>query len=94
MGAEFCLLTESKSNTPEDKLLAFFGGVIDECKYESGHGGYSGTFAEAPGLIVTDKVFSDSSEAEDWLGDNAKKWEPALAVSCGDNWMIGAVCSS
>jgi len=48
---------------------------IEDCAYESGHGGYTGTMAEATGVIVmTDKVFKTEAEASsylegDWIED-------------------------
>lgn len=80
--------TESDAVQEADK-------VIDACLYESGHGGFSGTFAECTGVTVRKDVhFSDQYEAEEWLDNNAEKWGDAIIVKLNDGYCMGANCSS
>ena len=70
---------------------------ISDCKYESGHGGYTGTFAEAHGVELTNKCFDSRDDAYWWLEDHAQKWGPALGVKVntkdGAVYLFGALCS-
>ena len=69
--------------------------------WESGHGGYSGTFAEARGALtyVEDQAPMGYNQAYEHLDNTAQKWEPGLAAPFTnedgkEQWMVLAVCSS
>lgn len=71
---------------------------IEDCKYQYGHGGYSGTLAEARGVQMVNKTFLDENSAYEWLEDNAEKWGPAVGVTIKTEsgkpiYMFGAICS-
>lgn len=68
----------------EQELKRSFAGTVDDAKYDHGHIGYSGTFAEARGLIVKANVFKSVDEAEEWIQNNHRKHDPLLAVRVGD----------
>jgi hypothetical protein len=82
---------------------------IQDCQYESGHGGYSGTFAEARGVFNSGKTVENREDARryldgyqyaagEWVDGRAAKWGPAVIVRVepDDNkacWVVGANCS-
>lgn len=70
---------------------------ISDCQWEYGHGGYSGTFAEATGVIFTDRTFTHRENAYDYLIEKAEKWGPAVGVLVDDEeeayYLFGAWCS-
>ena len=96
MGACFQMFSckaDNTSNAVEQCL-----GYIENCKWNYGHGGYSGTMAECRGAYMVNKTFGDFHEAEDWLLENADKWGPAIGVQVtntekGDYYLFGAICS-
>lgn len=97
MGA--CFQAVSFKTTDVKEAISRCHDYIDECKYDYGHAGYTGTFAECPGAVMTSMVFTNVRDAEDWLDENAEKWEPALGVTVKvpdeePFIMFGAVCSS
>ena len=69
--------------------------LVESCRYEHGHGGYSGTFAESPGVTFVDREFVSFQEAEEYIMKNAQKWENSLAVRIRDTdtWVIGGLFS-
>ena len=77
-------------------LRAHYENIVAECLHEYGHGGYTGTFAESPDLSIGDFDASDEAEAEQYILDNARKWENTLAVRIGDTdtWILGGIFSS
>jgi len=101
MGACFNIATTKEKPTQE-----WYDELIRQAEYECGHAGnYTGSFAEAIGTLgfPTTETFASFQDAEEWLGDHAEKWEPALAVPFKDvsedgtngiHWAIGAWCSS
>tara|TARA_Y100000310_G_scaffold329472_1_gene399393 strand:+ start:108 stop:413 length:306 start_codon:yes stop_codon:yes gene_type:complete len=85
------------------ELPAKFEAIVKECQYESGHGGYSGTFAEKAGrsIIRLYASFASIEEARDYIQEHNDKWGPAMAASVPDGkdppsqvWYIGGWCSS
>lgn len=95
MGAEF-VCEKVKAREPV-QLESIHDGLVSQAQYDYGHAGYTGSFAESPGLtIITSIEFDDEQTAEDYIYDNAKKWENALAVRIkGTNdWLIGGCFSS
>lgn len=79
----------------KDEVKAKFAEIQERDRYENGHS-YSGGFGMAHGLVFDrlNRVHTEQ-EAYDWLCDNTSKWGPAVAIRLdGDQWMIGAWCSS
>lgn len=91
MGANYNF-TVLKATTPA-KAKKEALDLIEDCKYEFGHGGYSGTFAECTGVEMSDKKFQTLKEADAWLDENAQKWGPLVVVKAGKQYCAGAVCS-
>jgi hypothetical protein len=78
MGAEFDYF---RTKTSDRKLLLKeYESLVDDSRYENGHGGYTGTFAESPGLTVRGEVFTNEDDAEEFLLNKARKWDDTLAV--------------
>jgi hypothetical protein len=90
MGA--CFNTMTAKGTPQEVRKAF-EQKQEQDRYENGHV-YSGGLGMAPGLTFTNKTFDDTRDAYEWLADHAQKWDNALAVKIGDEYLIGAWCSS
>lgn len=95
MGAEFQVMTVNSTNRV--KIKKQFKSAQETDLYDNGHF-YSGGFGMAPGLEFNDsKTFETYDEAEQWLLDNAQKWENAIAVPVKDGkkiiYAIGAWCS-
>jgi hypothetical protein len=70
-------------------LEATFGELRSQALYEHGHGGYSGTIAEKPGVELRSSKTFTYDEAEDFanrdMDDNDHdKWGPAWAVRVDD----------
>jgi hypothetical protein len=81
-----------------DEAATEFRAIVQQCQWESGHGGYSGTFAEKhEGVAFRDRTFEFVEDARKELEEDAEKWGPALAVKVKDGrgaWFVGAWCSS
>lgn len=68
--------------------------TIQRAAWEHGHGGYTGSFAEAHGIDVDAHTPADAAAAEEWLDENAEKWGPAVLVrDAAGVWYMGANCS-
>ena len=95
MGAEFNF---DKLNAKNDAdAIIEVQGMIEHAKYDSGHGGYTGTLAEADGAVIKtpDEPIKDESDAEEWLDNHAPKWGPALIIKdAAGEYYSGACCSS
>lgn len=99
MGAQFIVMT-----TEDDPVKAFIAQKAQD-EYDYGHAGYTGTFAEVPGVTIvrepgsnSPKTFPTAQAAEQYCEEHAEKWEPALAVRFKDydgneRWMIAAFSS-
>lgn len=91
-----------KADVPPKALVKEHDEMIERCKHEYGHGGYSGTFAECSGLEVREECFTDVKEAFDWIAEHHEKWSPSLAVKVINDdpespvalWAIGGWMSS
>jgi hypothetical protein len=94
MGCEFNF--EILHATNDADALQEVSAMIDQAKYEYGHSGYSGTFAEARGCEINKSViFEGITDAEDWLDEHAEKWGPAIIVlTQSGKYCVGANCSS
>ena len=96
MGAEYSQFT---ARCEKREITRVFAEYVEECQYEQGHGGYTGSMAETDGCSMTDQEFINEHDAEEWLMDNAQKWGPALIVQVTlkdqePYWLFGAWCSS
>lgn len=91
MGAEFNF-KKLKAATQAEALKEGHQ-LIDQARYESGHGGYTGTWAECTDVEFRDDEV-DPVEVESWLDANAEKWGPMLIVKAGESYYAGAICSS
>ena len=95
MGCRFNSGAVLKSAYSKQELFYYLEDIIEDAEHDSGHGGYTGTFAEAEGIDFRPrKKFETIQDAEDWLDRNAPKWGPIVVVSAGDHWVYGANCSS
>ena len=77
MGALFDCTTFPVKNT---NLEEEFYAAVKNAQYEHGHGGYSGTLAEANRFVVKGMLFDNRSEAIDWIYDHHEKYKPCIAV--------------
>jgi len=96
MGANFQTMKSKTADRAEARKE--FEAAQDQDRYENGHS-YSGGFGMASGLEFNDEPsFMNEDDAEEWLNDNAKKWDDALAIQVNDGnrtyWLIGAWCAS
>lgn len=102
MGAEDVTLTVKGGNQTHVKRKV--AKACEEAQYESGHGGYTGTWAEWNGRVsFHDKIFQSKCEAYNYLfGDSERgvceKWDDAIAVQFRNeagqlNWLVGAIVS-
>ena len=98
MGANFQSTVFPKT-VAVDGLQAFGAAVIDTAKYDHGHGGYSGSFAEARGVEVRARLtpFASVREADAYLMNEAEKWGPLVVVPFlaeGEvRWIAGLWCA-
>lgn len=79
----------------ERELKAEYQALVETCLYDHGHSGYTGTIAESPGLDIL-KIELTTDEAENYIFENAKKWENSLAIKIIDKdneWLIGGCYS-
>jgi hypothetical protein len=71
--------------------------LIAQAKYDHGHAGYSGSFAECDGVAFAPDYVSltDEAKVEEWLWVNARKWGPMVIVQDEAGvFYAGAMCSS
>lgn len=80
MGA--CYVDETFEASDVATLKNNFTNYAEQESFEHGHGGYSGTLNH--GIRVVSQTFKKMEDAADWVQNNCKKWEPALAVQVGD----------
>ena len=67
-----------------------------KCRYENGHGGYSGTIAEDSGNLTIIDTPMSLIEAQDYIDDKSEKWENSIAIKLKDTqdeWLIGGCYS-
>jgi hypothetical protein len=92
MGAEF----DCRRFDDADKatVQAKWEAAVDSDSRENGRS-YSGTIAMLPGPISWRlEQFATREEAEQFLVEKHQKWEPPMAVRCGEGWIVGGWCSS
>ena len=91
MGAEY---QERIVTTDDSGLTQVFHEIVEGAKFDHGHSGYSGTFAEKLDLEIIDGVWEEA-QAEDDCTKRNDKWGPAWAYKLHDGrWYIGGWCSS
>ena len=83
----------------EHEALAMCRQAITDSQWENGHGGYSGTLAEANGAAIDrSRTFDNTNDAWEYLEEVAEKWGPAVGVkvTLEDEtvYVFGALCSS
>ena len=95
-----CACFDSARVYAEDNSEAItkMDAVIEESRWENGHGGYSGTLAEATGACIDSREFETDDGAESYLVDIAQKWGPAVGVKVkplngSPYYLFGAWCS-
>ena len=78
--------TETKvlrfTSCDKNELRDLVNQEIDNIEQDSGTDGYNGTWGglDDQGLDITDKTFTDHTEAYDWLSDNCQKRGPLACV--------------
>jgi hypothetical protein len=89
MGAQLNIQIITARNRVE--VEAKFQAAQERAYWEYGHGGYTGTIAEAHGVEVIAKEFDSHDEAWEYIDEHATKWGPALAVRLKgtDRWLLG-----
>lgn len=81
--------------------------TIEQCKYDYGHAGYTGTFAECTGTTFNATVFGSVDKARMYIDEKAEKWEDAILTRFRDDqahvppgtaqpvrWIVGGIFSS
>jgi len=69
----------------------------EQCQYDHGHSGYTGTIAEDNGKLTVIETPMTLDDAENYIDENAQKWKSSIAIKIADNenlWLIGGVYSS
>jgi hypothetical protein len=94
MGANFDYV-RVKEQVSKEEAVRLVEKHIQECLYDYGHAGYTGTMAECTGVtLLQQPSFQTYSSAEEWLEENTQKWGPALLVKVEDKgWVAGGCCS-
>jgi hypothetical protein len=92
MGAEFNCRRFDESDKAQVKSL--WDAAVSSDLHENGRS-YSGSIGMLAGPIQwRSERFASREEAENFLADNHQKWSPAMAVGCGNGWIVGGWCSS
>jgi hypothetical protein len=92
MGAEFNCRTFNEAD--KAAVQSQWDNAVESDLWENGHS-YSGGIGMLKGPIQWRRErFATRDEAAQFICDNHEKWQPALAVGCGDGWMVGGWCSS
>lgn len=97
MGAEY-VVQRVKANTQISRTVEqVYDRLVEDARYDSGHGGYTGTIAESPGFKFVREQFYTFKAAEEYLDKHCQKWEDTLVVSVasdkGEYWLFGGVYS-
>lgn len=95
MGCQFNSGVYLKESKPTRNLIKeYLYRVIRNAKEDYGTRGYTGSFAEATGVIVKNLTFEFVEDAEKWLEENCKKGHEILVVRTATYWVYGANCRS
>jgi hypothetical protein len=89
-----CFQDKKLPKMSEKALVTAYSDLVAKEAWDSGHGGYTGTFAEKHELKVIPGSW-EVDEARQDAGDNNDKWGPAFAyrLKTGE-WYIAGWCSS
>jgi hypothetical protein len=91
MGGEYQELELEASD--EIAVKAQYYAIVEECLYDHGHSGYSGTFAEKADVDVINELHTEAT-ARAILEEN-DKWGNSQAIRIGDTkWLVGGWCSA
>lgn len=66
------------------QLKEAYDALVSSLRYEYGSDPYNGTFTTCDGLVITDRTFKTTAEADEWLLDNTQKWGVAKAAKAED----------
>lgn len=82
MGAAICVDEAGLSaDATDDQIREKFREMKEHAQWEHGHGGYTGTIAEARGLeIRRDLKFASFEQAHRRISVYAAKWGPTVAI--------------
>ena len=94
MGCEFNFEQLPSTVTNQSEAIAKAEALIERARYDFGHAGYTGSWAECCGIEIVDCGATPATEIEDWLEQKAEKWGPMLVTQCEGRWYAGALCSS
>jgi hypothetical protein len=94
MGAQIQITTVEAED--KKQLKDQYDALVESALYDHGHAGYTGSFAESPGLTILEKEFEDEDKAEEYILDHCCKWENSLAarVKGTNTWVVGGLFSS
>lgn len=94
MGAEFITEKIEAKNSIEVKKR--HDALVKQAQYDNGHSGYTGSFAESPGVTVASFEALTEDDAVEYIDKTCQKWENAIAVRIKDtdNWIIGGCFSA
>ena len=93
MGCEFNFRVLKAKNDVDAKTEVV--AIIEQAAYDYGHAGYTGSFAEADGVVLSLNILENLDAAESWLDEHAEKWGPAIIVKTeAGEYCVGALCSS
>jgi hypothetical protein len=92
MGAEFCFVQLTATDDATARVEA--EAICDEARYDYGHAGYSGSFAEKSDFEFVKQKFATIDQAEDYINEHAEKWGEALIARTDEGYCLGAWCSS
>lgn len=85
---------------PESEIPEAFNRIVKDRRFDSGHGGYTGTFAEKHNIVRHRAApFKTEAEAYESICETNDKWGPAeyARIEPEDGkpfWFIGGWCSS
>ena len=82
-------------NATDRELRQMFEHMQDMARFDRGHGGYTGTIAEAHDLVIRrDLKFASRHEVQEAVSDFAEKWGPAVAVIVDGEFVFAGIYSS
>lgn len=80
--------------TTRDEAIKEGHQLIEDAKYDYGHAGYSGSWAECDGVEFMPFTGKLGTDVEDWLEERCEKWGPMLVTEVNGLYWAGALCSS
>jgi hypothetical protein len=92
MGGEFDVRVYSIDLT-KSQVEDSFKGDQETSAYENGHR-YSGCIGVMPFGIEWKSNMEDSTEAEEFILNNHRKWDKAWGIKTESSYIVGGWCSS